>query len=134
MSSLSGKAAPPRSSVYSATKSGLRGFAMALRQDLRPAGVGVSAVFPGFVRDAGMFAEAGTKLPPGAGTVTPDDVADAVVRAIERNRGEIDVAPVRMRVGVAVAGVAPEVAATVIRATGGAKVGDRLGETHAAKR
>jgi short-subunit dehydrogenase len=134
MSSLNGKAGTLRAAVYGATKFGLRGFAQGMRQDLHGRGVGVSAVFPGFVRDAGMFAEAGTKLPPGAGTVTPDDVADAVVRAIERNRGEIDVAPVRMRVGVAVAGVAPEVAATVIRATGGAKVGDRLGETHAAKR
>jgi hypothetical protein len=56
------------------------------------------------------------------------------VRAIERNRGEIDVAPVGMRLGTAFAGFAPEVAATVIRATGGAKVGDRIGAEHRAKR
>ena len=36
-----------------------------------------------------------------------------------------------MRLGTAFAGVAPEVAATVIRATGGAKVGDRIGAEHA---
>ena len=40
-----------------------------------------------------MFADSGARLPPGVGTVTPEEVADAVVRAIERNRGEIDVAP-----------------------------------------
>ncbi len=36
ISSLSGKAASPASSVYSATKFGLRGFALGLREDLRP--------------------------------------------------------------------------------------------------
>ena len=94
----------------------------------------MSVIFPGFVRDAGMFHDTGAKLPPGVGTVSPEAVADAVVRAIERNRGEIDVAPVGMRVGTAIASVAPEVAATVIRASGGAKVGDRIGAEHASKR
>ena len=134
MSSLNGKAGTLRAAVYSATKFGLRGFAQGMRQDLHGSGVGVSAVFPGFVRDAGMFAESNTAPPPGAGTVSPEEVAEAVVRAIERNRGEIDVAPARMKLGVAFAGVAPEVAATVIRASGGAAVGDRLGATHAPKR
>ncbi len=134
MSSLNGKAGTLRAAVYGATKFGLRGFAQGMRQDLRSSGVGVSAVFPGFVRDAGMFADSGAKLPAGAGTVAPEAVADAVVRAIERNRGEIDVAPVGMRVGAAFASLAPEVAATVIRASGGAKVGDRIGAEHASKR
>jgi uncharacterized protein len=134
MSSLNGKAGTLRAAVYGATKFGLRGFAQGMRQDLRGRGVGVSAVFPGFVRDAGMFADSGAKLPPGTGTVSPEAVAEAVVRAVERNRGEIDVAPVAMRIGTAFAGVAPEIAATVIRATGGAKVGDRIGAEHAGKR
>jgi short-subunit dehydrogenase len=134
MASLSGKAAAPRSSIYSATKFGLRGFAMGLRQDLRPAGVGVSAIFPGFVRGAGMFAESGAKLPPGVGTSTPEQVAEAVVRAIERNRGEIDVAPVPMRLGALFAGVVPEIAATVQRATGADRVGDQFGAGQRSKR
>jgi uncharacterized protein len=134
MASLSGKAATPRSSIYSATKFGLRGFAMGLRQDLRPAGVGVSAIFPGFVRGAGMFAESGAKLPPGVGTSTPEQVAEAVVRAIERNRGEVDVAPVPMRLGAIFAGVAPEIAATVQRATGADRVGDQFGAGQRSKR
>ena len=71
MSSLSGRAAAPGSSVYSATKFGLRGFALALREDLAPKGVGVSVVLPGFIRDAGMFADSGAKLPPGVGTKRP---------------------------------------------------------------
>jgi short-subunit dehydrogenase len=124
MSSLAGKVGTPRSPVYSATKFGLRGFAQSLREDLRPSGVGVSAIFPGFVRDAGMFHDTGTKLPPGVGTVSPQDVADAVVRAIERNRGEVDVAPVGLRAGAKAAGLAPDLAATVQRKLGGHRIAD----------
>ena len=63
ISSLSGKVATSGSALYSATKFGLRGFASGLRADMREHGVGVSAVFPGFIRDAGMFAEADVTLP-----------------------------------------------------------------------
>ena len=76
--------AQPASSMYSATKFGLRGFGLALREDLRGTGVGVSVVAPGFIRESGMFANTGVKLPPGVGTRTPQDVAAAVIRAIER--------------------------------------------------
>jgi short-subunit dehydrogenase len=122
MSSLSGKAATAGSSLYSASKFGLRGFAAALRAELHGSGVGVSTVFPGFIRDAGMFAEAGVKLPPGVGTRSPEDVAAAVIRAIERNRGEIDVAPLHLRAGTLFANVAPELAASVTRRMGGDEI------------
>jgi short-subunit dehydrogenase len=97
ISSLSGKAPSPRTSIYNATKFGLRGFALGLRGDLGPQGVGVSLVSPGFIRDAGMFAEAGAKSPPGMGTGRPAQVGAAVVRAIERNRAELAVAPIQQR-------------------------------------
>jgi short-subunit dehydrogenase len=134
MSSLAGKVGAPRSSVYSATKFGLRGFAQSLRQDLRLSGVGVSAIFPGFVRDAGMFHDTGTKLPPGLGTVAPEAVAEAVVRAIERNRGEIDVAPVSLRAGAIAAGVVPDLAASVSRRLGGMRVAEQHVATQKHKR
>jgi uncharacterized protein len=118
MSSLAGKAATPGTSLYNATKYGLRGFASALRADLRESGVGVSAIFPGFIRDAGMFADADVKLPPGIGTRSPQDVARAVVSAIERNRGEIDVAPLPLRASTVFAGITPELAASVARRLG----------------
>ena len=57
ISSLSGKTASGQASLYTATKFGMRGFALALREDMRPHNVGVSTVFPGFIRDAGMCAE-----------------------------------------------------------------------------
>jgi short-subunit dehydrogenase len=118
MSSVAGKAATPGAALYNTSKYGLRGFAASLRADLHDSGVGVSAIFPGFISEAGMFADADVKLPVGVGTRTPQDVARAVVRAIERNRGEIDVAPLPVRAGVILAGAAPELAATVARRLG----------------
>jgi uncharacterized protein len=118
ISSLSGKASTSRTAMYNTSKFGLRGFSNALRGDLHGSGVGVSAIFPGFIRDAGMFADAGVKLPPGIGTKTPEDVAGAVVKAIERDRAEIDVAPVMLRASTVLASLAPEFAA---------KMGRRLG-------
>ena len=122
ISSLSGKAASAASSMYSATKFGLRGFALALREDLRGHGVGVSVVLPGFIRGAGMFADAGVELPRGVGTRSPDDVATAVIRTIERNRAELEVAPVGLRVAANFAAVAPGLAASVSRRIGGEQV------------
>jgi short-subunit dehydrogenase len=134
MSSLSGKAATAGSSMYNATKFGLRGFAMAMRAELHGTGVGVSAVFPGFIRDAGMFAEAQVALPRGVGTRTPEDVARATVKAIERNQGEVDVAPLSLRLGSAFSGIAPELAATVTRKTGGDRVAQQMADGQRAKR
>ena len=94
IASLAGKAASPRTSIYNATKFGLRGFALGLRADLAPKGVGVSLVSPGFIRDAGMFADAGAKPPPGLGTGTPEQVGAAVVKAIERDKVEVTVGPI----------------------------------------
>ena len=110
IASLSGKSASPRSSIYNATKFGLRGFALALRTDLAGTGAGVSIVSPGFVRGAGMFAKSGARSTAGLGTTTPERVAAAVVRAVERNPVEVAVAPIRQRVlahiGMAIPGLA----------------------------
>lgn len=121
-SSLLGKSSMPGTAVYSATKFGLRGFASALRADLRETGVGVSVVFPGIIREAGMFAEANVELPTGVGTSSPEDVARAVATAIERNRGEVDVAPLPSRMLAGVAGVAPEFAAGLMRRMGASDI------------
>lgn len=97
IASLSGKSATPLSSVYNATKFGLRGFALGLRADLDPLGIGVSIVSPGTIREAGMYADSGAKPIPGLGTGSPQQVADAVVKAIEKNKAEITVAPLQQR-------------------------------------
>ena len=122
ISSLNGKTAPPGTPIYAATKFGLRGFAQGLRQDLRSEGIGVSAVFPGFIRDAGFFHDAGVELPPYVRTKTPDDVGRAVVDAIEKDRAEIDVAPLSMKLGTTLARLAPGTAAAVQRRLGAERI------------
>ncbi len=134
VSSLSGKAASPRSGIYSATKFGLRGFAAGLREDVEPLGIGVTVVFPGFVRDAGLFADSGVKLPRFVGTRTPEQVAEAVVRGIERERAEVDVAPLGLRVGTRIAGFAPVTLARVQRRLGSEKIADALADAQRGKR
>jgi uncharacterized protein len=95
------------SSIYTATKFGLRGFAHVLRAQMKRKGVGVSLVTPGPVREAGMFARGGGKPPPLIGTSSPEDVGKAVVRAIERNAAEIDVASFGLRAMSKLGALAP---------------------------
>ena len=134
LSSFSGKVAAAGSSVYSATKFGLRGFGLALREELRGTGVGVTTVFPGFVSESGMFADARVELPRGVALRSPAQVADAVVRGIERDRGEIDVAPVAVRAAGWVAGAAPSLVAAVNRRLGARGVADALADAQRDKR
>jgi short-subunit dehydrogenase len=133
VSSLSGKAATARASLYCATKFGLRGFALALREDLRGSGVGVSVVLPGTIRDAGMFADSGASAPALMGTGTPEQVAAAVIRGIERNRGELSVAPLRQRALSAVAANAPELSGRLAGGTA-TKVADEIARGQTEKR
>lgn len=134
MGSLSGLAATAGSGIYSATKFGLRGFAHGLRQDLHGTGVGVSIVLPGFVREAGMFAEAGARLPFGVRTVTPAQVAAGVLEAIERDRAEVPVAPAELLGGARFATVAPGLAAAGQRLMGAQRVSRDLAEGQRHKR
>jgi short-subunit dehydrogenase len=126
VSSLAGKVASGGSSVYSATKFAVRGFGYSLSEELRETGVGVTTVFPGFIREAGMFHDSGTKLPRGVGTRTPGDVAKAVVEGIDRNRAEIDVAPFSLSSGAKMFGVSPPVMSRITRMLGGDRVSEQL--------
>jgi uncharacterized protein len=134
VSSLNGKVATARSSLYSATKFGLRGFAGGLREDLHGTGVGVTVVFPSFIRGAGMFAETGVKLPPWVGTRSPEDVARAVVRGVETGRGEIDVAPLSLRLGTFVSTLVPATSARVQRRLGSQGIARAISREQRAKR
>jgi short-subunit dehydrogenase len=120
--SLQSKAATGGASIYCATKFGLRGFSLALRAELARTGVGVSLVLPGFVSDAGMYADAGVKLPRGVGTRRPEQVAAAVVHAIRDNVCEVEVAPLTLRAGTAIASLAPELSARGMRLLGGDRI------------
>jgi len=134
ISSLAGKAGSAYASLYNATKFGLRGFGQGLRPEMAEKGVGVSVVFPGFISDAGMFADSGVPAPRGVGTSTPQEVAEAVVSAIEKDKGEIDVAPISMRLGTRFAGVAPTLSARVQKLSGGDKLSAAIGTGQRDKR
>lgn len=133
LSSLSGKSASARMALYNATKFGLRGFALALREDLRPYDIGVSSILPGPVRDAGMFADSGVRVPRLA-TRTAAQVARATVRAVERNRGEVVVAPLPLRAVTVLGAVAPAASATLARRTGNDAMMDAVSEGQRDKR
>jgi short-subunit dehydrogenase len=108
VASFAGKiAAASESSIYTASKYGLRGFAHVLRAQMRRKGVGVSLVTPGPIRDAGMFARGGRKPPPLVHTRSPEDVGKAVVKAIERNSAEIDVGSLGLRAASKASALAP---------------------------
>lgn len=52
LSSLFGIIAPVGNATYAASKFGVRGFSLAIREELRPRGIGVTAVHPGGIRTA----------------------------------------------------------------------------------
>jgi short-subunit dehydrogenase len=128
VSSMSGKVATPGASLYNATKFGLRGFSLALHEDLRGTGVGCTTVFPGFIQDAGMWAHTKLETPPGSGIRRPADVADAVLKAIRKNPYELDVSGPLPRVGAWFTGVAPALVAAVQRMGGAHEVSSQLAE------
>jgi NADP-dependent 3-hydroxy acid dehydrogenase YdfG len=134
ISSISGKVAAPGTSMYSATKFGLRGFSLGLREDLHGTGVGVTTVFPGFISDAGMFADTKVTLPRGAGTRTPEQVADAVLRAIRDDPAEITVAAFEQSLGALLAGISPPLVASIQRMLGGGKIAKQIADAQAHKR
>lgn len=134
ISSLAGKVPTPGSSIYSATKFGLRGFAFALHEELRDSPVGVTTVFPAFIGEVGMWAEAQVDLPRGVGLRAPDDVARAVIRGIETGQAEIDVAPAGLRLGALLSGLSPTLVATVTRKLGSSRVAAAAEEAQSKKR
>jgi short-subunit dehydrogenase len=81
-----------------------------------------------------MFAESGAELPPGFRTVSPEQVADATISAVERNRGEVTVAPIELRLGTTLAAVAPDLASKVSNRLGGERIARRMAEGQVHKR
>jgi short-subunit dehydrogenase len=134
MSSVAGIVPAAGVSVYTATKFGLRGFALALREELIETRVGVSVICPTFVNEAGMWAETGLKANPMAGEVSPAEVADAVWYAITKNRAEIDVMPLHLRASLKVQALTPGLFAAAARAMGATKQSEELGERQRNKR
>jgi short-subunit dehydrogenase len=92
VSSVSGLRAIPTGSIYSASKAAMRSLGESLRLELKPFGVHVGVIFPGFTTTDG-----GKTVMKGDGTPrpinrpphdTPEGVARALVGMIERRRRE----------------------------------------------
>ena len=75
-------------------------------------------VEPGFIRDAGMFANNDVELPRGVRTKSPVEVAQAVEKAIRTNPAEIFVAPTELRAVATLATVAPGLSEVIQRRVG----------------
>ena len=87
--SLAAKKGESFNATYSATKGGLALFTDALRQELHGSGVGVSALFPGLVKDVGMYSDSQVKAPLVLGTITSKKVAKALLKAIKKNKPDV---------------------------------------------
>lgn len=118
ISSTAGKTAAPFYTVYSASKHAVVGFSWSLRAELRDRGVAVSVVCPPYVADTGMFNDRGQTPPKMLGTVTADDVANAVVRAIESNKAEIVIGKLLFRVADVASAISPELPIAIGRRSG----------------
>jgi NAD(P)-dependent dehydrogenase (short-subunit alcohol dehydrogenase family) len=78
--------APPALAVYAASKHAARGLTDAVRGELRPRGIHVTAVYPGVVQ---TDLAVGTKASRGAKMIEPREVGEAIADAVERPRDEV---------------------------------------------
>ena len=90
VSSLSAFAPAPQAATYAATKAFVTSFTEALHEELRPHGVHVTALCPGFTRTA--FHEAASMDATGIPDVawsTADEVARAAIEGVRANRAVV---------------------------------------------
>jgi short-subunit dehydrogenase len=106
VTSIAGRTGVAGEAVYSATKAGLDTFADSLRVETAGSGVNVSVVVPGVV-DTGFFETRGTPYTRSRPRPIPaETVADAVVRAVERDSAE-EWRPRWLRIAPTVRALAP---------------------------
>lgn len=136
LSSLASKVAPPYFGPYSASKAAVTGFAHALRQELRPQGIKVVLVHPGPTATPlvdGYIGGAYYPVPPGVPVVSPELVAEAIVRAVARGRREVFV-PRRLAVTAWLAGIFPGAVDWTYRIVGRSGHGGRNEQAPAGER
>jgi NADP-dependent 3-hydroxy acid dehydrogenase YdfG len=80
IASLAGRIPLPGAAVYTATKHAVVGLTEAVRAELRDSGVRLTAVLPWFVRTDIVT---GTQMG-GRGSIAPEQVADAILKAVRR--------------------------------------------------
>ena len=110
--SVAGTVAAGTSGPYSASKHAQLAFSRAVAAELRPCGVRVHTVLPGFVETEGFPQRSVWPRWLHPLIAEPDDVAKAVLRAVDRNRSEVTV-PRYYRIGTLAQWVAPRLVARV---------------------
>lgn len=118
VASLAGRTGMPFGAVYAGSKGALAEWSISLHAELRDRGVKVSVICPGFVSTAGMHARKGKPAPASLGEVSPEAVANAVVKALRTGHPEILVSPRPIRLLMALRALAPRAALGFARRTG----------------
>jgi short-subunit dehydrogenase len=118
IASIAAKSGAPYDATYSGTKAGLAEWTRALRLELAGTGVQFSTIFPGYIREVGMFAKFGIKSPWIVGSCTPFEVAKAVVDAIEKGRSETIINSRPLRYAFALSEISPRVGDWLMRFSG----------------
>lgn len=118
IASLGGKKGAPYDAVYCGTKAALVEWTAGVRAELEGTGVSLSAICPGYVREIGMFARHGMRAPALLGSCSPDDVANAVVDAIRRDRPEVIVNDRPVRLLLALNALFPRLGARMLTTLG----------------
>jgi uncharacterized protein len=100
----------------------MRGFTEALRVDLHGTGIGVSQVVPGKVSSAYFDHNPGAearipRISRLIRTLTPEQTADAIVNAVERERGDVFL-PFELRLMMLQARLMPGMTRRVMSRTG----------------
>jgi uncharacterized protein len=88
MVSVAGTVAFPPGGPYSASKHAQLAFSRATAAELRPRGIHVHTINPGFVETEGFPQRGILSGPLARAVIEPEDVAEHVLRAIRRDRAE----------------------------------------------
>jgi len=118
IASLAGRIGLPYGCVYAGSKGGLAEWSISLDAELAGTGVKVSVVCPGFVANTGMFARKQRKAPGTLGVSAPEDVARAVLMAIQARKPELIVNPRPVRPLMVLKALSPGMAVNVARRLG----------------
>jgi len=118
IASIAAKSGAPYAATYSGTKAGLAEWTRALRLELANTGVHFSTIFPGYVREVGMFAKFGIQSPWSVGSCAPSQVAKAVVQAIEKGRVETIVNSRPLRYSFMINELSPKIGDWLMRISG----------------
>ena len=135
VSAMAGRVSFPYTEVYAAAKDGLIGFTRVLRGDYHARGVSASVLILGAIRGRGqgqrMLDESGMKA---SGFMAPAEaVARAVIKAVQKDRGELVIQPGPGRLLRAVIDYFPVLGPALNRAAGATTTMQKIIEQREAK-